>query len=66
MSKNQLIEAIQQRNETASTDFLMAFNENALKDYLHHLRFKALPRTDDHVWARSRRMRIRPLDPIAA
>jgi hypothetical protein len=44
MSKQQLIEAIRQHNRSASSEFLVEFSQEALNDYLTHLRYKQRPR----------------------
>lgn len=37
MNKRQLIEQIQQHNETATSQFLAQFDESSLEQYLQHL-----------------------------
>lgn len=50
--KEKLVQDIRNENPTAHVDFLMGFNENALTDYLDHLRYKAKPRNEFVMWIR--------------
>lgn len=52
MSKNQIIDAIRQRNRSADHDFLVGFNENALRTYLTRLTEVAGRRGRHTVWVR--------------
>lgn len=52
MSKQQLIEAIQVHNRSATQDFLMGFNEEALNNYLNHLEYRRRPRNGSARWIR--------------
>ena len=52
MSKRQLINAIRHFNPTAETEFLIEFNESALKSYLRHLRYLRHPRGGRTLWVR--------------
>ncbi|MBI1367731.1 MAG: hypothetical protein GC162_03665 [Planctomycetes bacterium] len=52
MSKRQLIDAIRHYNPTAGEQFLIEFNETALKSYLRHLRFLRRPRGGRNLWVR--------------
>lgn len=51
MSKDVLIETIQQHNPTAGQEFLMRFNEAALERYLTHLQYLTHPRNAGWVRA---------------
>jgi hypothetical protein len=50
MSKDTLIERIQEHNPTAGEAFLMRFDEAALNRYLDHLQHLAQPRNS--AWVR--------------
>ncbi len=52
MSKQQLIEAIRKHNHSATQDFLMGFNEDALNNYLNHLEYRRRPRNSNSRWIR--------------
>lgn len=52
MGKQQVIEAIQQRNRTAKDEFLNLFDEHALQSYLRRLRYVHGRRGADSVWVR--------------
>lgn len=52
MSKNQLIDAIQEQNRTAKTEFLATFDEEALSTYLNHLNYRRGPRGPQSIWVR--------------
>lgn len=52
MSKRQLIDKIRDMNPTANIEFLVEFNESALKSYLHHLRYLRHPRGGRRFWVR--------------
>ncbi|MHB1157946.1 MAG: peptidoglycan binding domain-containing protein [Phycisphaerales bacterium] len=53
MSKQQLIEAIRQFNRSVTQEFLITFNEEALNQYLHHLKYRVEPRNPQNVWVRA-------------
>ncbi len=53
MSKQQLIEAIRERNRSASEDFLVGFDVGALNNYLSHLDYQSGPRGRDAMWVRT-------------
>ena len=53
MSKEQLIDNIRQHNPTANSEFLFTFNEDALKNYLGHLRYLGRPRGAGSLWVRN-------------
>ena len=55
MQKRQLIEAIQQINPSAQEAFLGQFDENALTQYLDHLRAAQEKRIHIAGWVRQRR-----------
>ena len=55
MSKQQMIELIQQRNRTARPEFLMKFEEPALRDYLERLTVVLGRRGRGSVWVRQGR-----------
>jgi len=52
MSKQQMIEQIQQRNRSASPEFLERFDERALQTYLRRLTTVAGHRGRGSVWVR--------------
>ena len=52
MSKQQLIDSIQQHNPTANAEFLIYFDEAALHRYLHHLHYGKRPRGSQNLWIR--------------
>lgn len=52
MSKQQMIDLIQQRNRSASSEFLLKFDENALQTYLHRLTSVHGHRGRSSVWVR--------------
>lgn len=52
MSKSQLIEGIQQINQSAHHDWLSLFDVSALKRYLDHLHWQLEPRGRQSVWIR--------------
>lgn len=52
MSKQQLIEAIQEHNRSATQDFLFGFDEAALSNYLSHLVYRTRPRGTAARWIR--------------
>ena len=52
MSKDQMIEQIRHRNQTASTDFLGRFNEEALQSYLQRLTLLHDHRGKSTAWVR--------------
>jgi len=54
MSKRQLIEGIQELNPTAAAPFLAQFDEEALKQYLAHLKAAQLKRVHINGWVRKR------------
>jgi len=53
MSKEVLIETIQEHNPTAGQEFLMRFDEAALHRYLTHLQHLASPRRASAGWVRT-------------
>ncbi len=57
MSKTQLIEAIRDHNPSASSEFLLNFDEGALSHYLHHLEYRDQPRGPRSEWVRVRETR---------
>lgn len=59
MTKSQLIEAIQQINQTASGEWLERFESEALREYLDHLQLTQEPRGGQSRWVR------RPQTPAA-
>jgi len=52
MSKQQVIEQIQQRNRTAKSEFLATFDEVALQSYLRRLTTVVGQRGRTSVWVR--------------
>lgn len=52
MSKQQLIDSIQQFNPSARREFLTDFDKEELDRYLNHLRFTKMPRGANHEWIR--------------
>ncbi len=52
LTKAQIIEAIQQINRTARTDWLGVFDVTALKRYLDHLQLTLEPRGPRSAWIR--------------
>ena len=52
MSKQQLIDSIQQHNPSANSEFLIHFDEAALDRYLNHLNYGKRPRRAEHMWIR--------------
>ena len=52
MSKQQVIDAIRQHNRSASTDYLIRFNKEALEDYLQRLTMIQGRRGRDSIWIR--------------
>ena len=52
MSKQQLIDAIQQHNRSATQEFLFTFDEQALSNYLSHLVYRTRPRGVASRWIR--------------
>jgi hypothetical protein len=52
MSKQQMIDLIRQRNSSASTDFLVKFDEEALRIYLRRLTTVQGHRGRSSVWVR--------------
>ncbi len=53
MSKQQMIDLIRQRNRSASSEFLVKFDEDALKTYLRRLTTVQGHRGRSSVWVRS-------------
>ncbi len=53
MSKQQMIEMIRERNQSASNDFLVKFDEEALRNYLHRLTSLQGRRGRTSVWVRT-------------
>ncbi len=53
MSKQQMIEMIRQRNRSASNEFLIKFDEEALRNYLSRLTKLQDHRGRTTVWVRS-------------
>jgi len=53
MNKRQMIEQIRQRNQSASDEFLLGFDEGALEQYLERLTSVVGHRGKDSVWVRS-------------
>jgi hypothetical protein len=51
-SKTQLIEGIQQINQSARPDWLNLFDTTALKRYLDHLHWQLEPRGGAKAWIR--------------
>ncbi len=52
MSKNEMIEAIRQRNRSAEPEFLLSFDEQTLASYLRRLTHLADHRGRDSGWVR--------------
>ena len=52
MSKHQMVEAIRQRNRSASMEFLMTFDEQTLQTYLRRLTNVVGHRGRQSVWVR--------------
>jgi len=52
MSKQQMIDLIRQRNRSASSDFLVKFDEEALRTYLRRLTTVQGHRGRSSVWVR--------------
>ncbi len=52
MSKEQMIQAIRQRNRSASMEYLVRFNEQALETYLQRLTRVMGHRGPDSRWVR--------------
>ncbi|MHC4414552.1 MAG: hypothetical protein ACYS0G_04640 [Planctomycetota bacterium] len=52
ISKNQIIDAIQQLNRSAGRDWLDMFAASALRRYLDHLQVTLEPRGRGSVWIR--------------
>jgi ABC-type transporter MlaC component len=52
MNKQQMIEAIRNRNRTAGEDFLTTFDENALRSYLDRLTNIQGRRGKTSIWVR--------------
>jgi hypothetical protein len=52
MNKRQLIDDIRQHNPTATEQFLVQFDETALKQYLEHLEAAKAKRTRKLNWMR--------------
>ncbi|GAB4107944.1 MAG: hypothetical protein Kow00105_12670 [Phycisphaeraceae bacterium] len=52
MSKQQMIELIRQRNRSASSEFLVKFDEEALSNYLRRLTTLQGHRGRSSVWVR--------------
>lgn len=50
--KDRLIAAIQEHNPTAGCEFLIEFNEQALRHYLEHLHHTLRPRQERRLWIR--------------
>ncbi|MEM6331774.1 MAG: hypothetical protein AAF823_00325 [Planctomycetota bacterium] len=55
MSKHQMIEAIRQRNRSATVEYLTDFDEDELKTYLARLTDLIGHRGPDSVWTRNTR-----------
>jgi len=53
MSKQQMIEMIRERNRSASSDFLVRFDEDALRNYLQRLTTLQGNRGRSSVWVRT-------------
>jgi hypothetical protein len=53
MNKQQMIEQIRQRNQSASNEFLLDFDEQALEQYLQRLTSVVGQRGKDSVWVRT-------------
>jgi len=53
MSKQQMIEKIRERNHSASSDFLVKFDEEALRNYLQRLTTLQGQRGRSSVWVRT-------------
>lgn len=52
MSKHQMVEAIRQRNRSASSEFLLNFDEQTLQSYLRRLTDVLGHRGPNSVWVR--------------
>ncbi len=52
MTKQQMIEAIRQRNRSAQQEFLVRFDEASLRSYLDRLTVVAGRRGRDSIWVR--------------
>ena len=52
MSKHDLIDAIRKQNQTATEKFLMAFDEQSLRQYLDRLALTGKRGTRASVWTR--------------
>lgn len=53
VSKTKLIDEIQTINPSAERDWLLVFDQNALKSYLDHLQLTLEPRGRNSVWRRT-------------
>lgn len=53
MSKQQMIDAIRQHNRSAEAEFLIEFDESALKSYLQRLTMVQGGRGRGSVWVRT-------------
>jgi hypothetical protein len=53
MGKEELIQAIRTHNRSASSQFLVNFDEPALHSYLQHLKYTSQPRGGSHIWVRA-------------
>jgi hypothetical protein len=54
MSKRQLIDGIRELNPTAQATFLAQFDEQALKQYLEHLKAAQSKRVHINGWVRKK------------
>lgn len=52
LSKSQLIDGIQQINQSARQDWLRLFDTSALERYLEHLHWQLEPRGRQSAWVR--------------
>lgn len=52
LSKLQIIEAIQQINQSARREWLDLFDTSALRRYLDHLQWMLEPRSGQSIWIR--------------
>ena len=52
LAKDQIIDGIQQINRSANRDWLIEFDERALRRYLDHLQRAVEPRGGHSVWVR--------------
>jgi hypothetical protein len=52
LNKDQIIDGIQQINRSARRDWLIEFDQGALRQYLDHLQHTLEPRGGHSIWVR--------------